>query len=226
MSGGQRQRVALARAIVCRPKVLLLDEPLSALDAKLRHGMQLELKHLQRKLGMTFVFVTHDQDEALTMSDRIAIINKGRIEQLGNATEIYHRPKTPFAADFIGQANLLSGTIILRDATTARVRLDSGLELVIANSDLPASALQALISIRPEKIHIGRTPSLAENIFQAHIEEEIFQGATDQLRLVTDDGTKLLALVANESATQEAFHAGERVYCSLHIDDLVVVQAE
>ena len=226
MSGGQRQRVALARAIVCRPKVLLLDEPLSALDAKLRYGMQLELKHLQRKLGMTFVFVTHDQDEALTMSDRIAIINKGRIEQLGNATEIYHRPKTPFAADFIGQANLLSGTIILRDATTARVRLDSGLELVVANTDLPASAQQALISIRPEKIHIGRSPSLAENIFQAHIEEEIFQGATDQLWLVTNQGTKLLALVANESATQESFHAGERVYCSLHIDDLVVVQSE
>src|SRR5688572_553282 len=138
MSGGQRQRVALARAIVCRPKVLLLDEPLSALDAKLRHGMQLELKHLQRKLGLTFVFVTHDQEEALTMSDRIAIINKGRIEQLGNATEIYHRPKTPFAADFIGQANLLSGTIILRDATTATLRLDTGLELVVACADLPA----------------------------------------------------------------------------------------
>jgi len=226
MSGGQRQRVALARAIVCRPKVLLLDEPLSALDAKLRHGMQLELKHLQRKLGLTFVFVTHDQEEALTMSDRIAIINKGRIEQLGNATEIYHRPKTPFAADFIGQANLLSGTIILRDATTARVRLDSGLELVVANTDLPASAHKALVSIRPEKIHIGRVPASAENVFQAKIEEEIFQGATDQLRLVTDQGTKLLALVANESATQEAFHEGEQVYCSLHLDDLVVVQAE
>ncbi len=159
MSGGQRQRVALARAIVCRPKVLLLDEPLSALDAKLRHGMQLELKHLQRKLGLTFVFVTHDQEEALTMSDRIAIINQGRIEQLGNATEIYHRPKTPFAADFIGQANLLSATIILRNETTARVRLDTGLELVVACGDLPASAHKALISIRPEKIHIGRVPA-------------------------------------------------------------------
>jgi len=226
MSGGQRQRVALARAIVCRPKVLLLDEPLSALDAKLRHGMQLELKHLQRKLGLTFVFVTHDQEEALTMSDRIAIINKGRIEQLGNAMEIYHRPKTPFAADFIGQANLLSGSIILRDATTARVRLDSGLELVVSNADLPASTNKVLISIRPEKIHIGRAPTLAENIFQATIEEEIFQGATDQLRLVTDQGTKFLVLVANESATQEAYHEGERVYCSLHLDDLVIVQGE
>ena len=140
MSGGQRQRVALARAIVCRPKVLLLDEPLSALDAKLRHGMQLELKRLQRKLGLTFVFVTHDQEEALTMSDRIAIINKGRIEQLGNASDIYHKPRTPFAADFIGQANLLAATIILRNGTTTTLKLETGLELVVACTDLPAGA--------------------------------------------------------------------------------------
>ncbi len=226
MSGGQRQRVALARAIVCRPKVLLLDEPLSALDAKLRHGMQLELKHLQRKLGLTFVFVTHDQEEALTMSDRIAIINQGRIEQLGNAIDIYHRPRTPFAADFIGQANLLSAAIILRSGATATVRLPSGLELVVSSGDLPAGATKALVSIRPEKIHIGRAPAPAENVFQARIEEEIFRGATDQLRLVTEQGTKFTAVVANESATQEAFHEGEKVYCSLHVDDLVVVQAE
>ncbi|AOS46220.1 Spermidine/putrescine import ATP-binding protein PotA [Lacunisphaera limnophila] len=226
MSGGQRQRVALARAIVCRPKVLLLDEPLSALDAKLRHGMQLELKRLQRKLGLTFVFVTHDQEEALTMSDRIAIINHGRIEQLGNATEIYHRPRTPFAADFIGQANLLSAEIILRNGSKATVRLDTGLELVVACTDLPVGATKALVSIRPEKIHIGRTPAIAENVFQAKIEEEIFQGATDQLRLITDQGTRFHALVANESATQEAYHEGDRVYCSLHLDDLVIVQTE
>lgn len=226
MSGGQRQRVALARAIVCRPKVLLLDEPLSALDAKLRYGMQLELKRLQRKLGLTFIFVTHDQEEALTMSDRIAIINQGRIEQLGKATEIYHRPRTPFAADFIGQANLLSASIILRNGTTATVRLETGLELIVACTDLPAGASKALVSIRPEKIHIGRAPSMSENVFPARIEEEIFQGATDQLRLTTDQGTRFHALVANESATQEAFHEGDRVFCSLHPDDLVIVQAE
>ena len=107
LSGGQRQRVALARAIVCQPKVLLLDEPLSALDAKLRHAMQVELKRLQKKLGITFVFVTHDQEEALTMSDRIAVVNKGRIEQLGDSADIYHSPRTTFVANFIGQANIL-----------------------------------------------------------------------------------------------------------------------
>jgi len=224
MSGGQRQRVALARAIICRPKVLLLDEPLSALDAKLRHEMQLELKHLQRKLGLTFVFVTHDQEEALTMSDRIAIINQGHIEQLGNTSEIYHRPRTPFAADFIGQANLLSVTVVGHNGTTARVRLDDGLELTVAATNLPADNNKALISIRPEKIHISKHPVEAGNVFEALIQEEIFQGATDQLVLVTDQGTKLHALVANESAINEAFHEGDRVHCGLHLDDIVIVQ--
>lgn len=160
------------------------------------------------------------------MSDRIAIINQGKIEQLGDATEIYHKPRTPFAADFIGQANLLGATVILRSGTTATLLLETGLELVVSSTELPVGATKALVSIRPEKIHIGRIPALAENVFQARIEEEIFQGATDQLRLVTDQGTKLHALVANESATQESFHEGDRVYCSLHLDDLVIVQAE
>jgi len=226
LSGGQRQRVALARAIVCRPKVLLLDEPLSALDAKLRHTMQLELKHLQRRLGITFVFVTHDQAEALTMSDRIAVINRGRIEQLGTATEIYHRPRTPFAADFIGQANLLSGAVTARHGLTARVRLDGGLELTVSALELPPDATKTLVSIRPEKIHISRSRPQSENVFEARIEEEIFQGATDQLRLVTDQGTRLQALVANESAMNEAFHEGDRIFCGLHFDDLVIVHAE
>ncbi len=226
LSGGQRQRVALARAIVCRPKVLLLDEPLSALDAKLRYAMQLELKHLQRKLGLTFVFVTHDQEEALAMSDRIAVINAGRIEQVGGAMEIYHKPRTAFAADFIGQANLLNASIIARNGATARVRLPDGLELTISSTALPAGAMSALLSIRPEKVCISKQRLDTENLFEARIEEETFQGATDSLQLVTDQGTRLHALVANESAMQEAFHEGDRVWCGLHLDDLVIVQAE
>lgn len=173
LSGGQRQRVALARAIVCRPKVLLLDEPLSALDAKLRHAMQLELKHLQRRLGLTFVFVTHDQEEALTMSDRIAIINQGRIEQLGDASEIYHKPRTPFAADFIGQANLLNVTVLGRNGATARVRLDDGLELTISAAELPAATHAALISIRPEKF-IFRNARFTPKIFSRPVSRKKF----------------------------------------------------
>jgi spermidine/putrescine transport system ATP-binding protein len=226
LSGGQKQRVALARALVCRPKVLLLDEPLSALDAKLRHAMQLELKHLQRRLGMTFVFVTHDQEEALTMSDRIAIMNRGRIEQFGDAPTVYHRPATAFAADFIGQANLLEASLLGREGPTVRVRLAGGLELVLPAAAWPEGTPKALLSVRPEKIHVSKQPVVAENVFEARVEEEIFKGALDHLVLITAGGARLNAVVANESALLEAIHEGDRVFCGLHADDLVVVRKE
>jgi spermidine/putrescine transport system ATP-binding protein len=224
LSGGQRQRVALARAIVCRPKVLLLDEPLSALDAKLRHAMQVELKELQKKLGITFVFVTHDQEEALTMSDRIAVVHGGRIEQLGDATAIYHRPKTTFVANFIGQANILEAEVVGRDGAQARVRLAGGLELVVSAAEMPAGAKKVLVSIRPEKVHVRKVAEPGgENCFEAKVDGELFKGAIDQLRLRLDAGVTLTAVVASKSAWQEAVHEGDRVYCHLHADDLVVL---
>ncbi len=226
LSGGQRQRVALARALAPRPSVLLLDEPLSALDAKLRHGMQLELKRLQRQLGMTFIFVTHDQEEALTMSDRIAIVNRGRIEQLGDADEIYHRPATQFAADFVGQANLLEAELVATNGVGVKVRVSGGLELVLPNGTWPAGLARGLISIRPEKVHVSKAPVAAEISFEASVEDEVFKGATDHLLLATAAGTRLNAVVANESALLEAIHRGDRVYCGLHADDLVVVRGE
>ena len=226
LSGGQRQRVALARAIVCQPKVLLLDEPLSALDAKLRHAMQIELKKLQQKLGITFVFVTHDQEEALTMSDRIAVINKGKIEQLGAAAEIYHQPRTTFVANFIGQANILQAMLIGREGDEARVRLAGGVELCVNAANLLADAASPLISIRPEKIFLQRQPQPGTNWFEARVVEELFKGAIDQLLIETSAGLQLTVVAANESATQDAFHAGERVYCHLHPDDIVVLQGD
>lgn len=226
LSGGQRQRVALARAIICRPKVLLLDEPLSALDAKLRHAMQVELKHLQRKLGMTFVFVTHDQEEALTISDRIAVINKGRIEQLGESLDVYHKPRTAFAADFIGESNLVNADIIGREGDFLRVRLPGDLEWRVRGESVPATAKRVLISVRPEKIYISKTRMDAEMVFEAKVIEEIFKGALDELWLVTDHGVRLTVLDANESAILEAIHEDDRVWCGLHSDDLVVVSAE
>lgn len=225
LSGGQKQRVALARAVVCQPRVLLLDEPLSALDARLRQSMQLELKRLQRQLGLTFVFVTHDQEEALTMSDRIAIVNRGRIEQVGSAHEIYHRPATAFAAEFIGAANLLPARLLRRDAAGVRVQVQGGLELTVVPEGWPDGMVEALISIRPEKVHVGRTPVPGANSFVARIEEEIFKGATDHLRLKTTAGTSLLAVVANESALGEVFHVGEEVCGGLHADDVVVIRS-
>jgi spermidine/putrescine transport system ATP-binding protein len=224
LSGGQRQRVALARAIVCRPKVLLLDEPLSALDAKLRHSMQIELKRLQKKLGITFVFVTHDQEEALTMSDRIAIINKGKIEQLGDATEIYHYPKTNFVANFIGQANILKAKLLDREGAKGRVQLEEGTVLTVNVENLPPNVDEALVSIRPEKIHLQKDKPQGENIMEVEVQEEIFKGAIDQMQLVTNSGLELTAVVANESLLDEAFHKGERLFCQLHPNDIVVVR--
>jgi len=224
LSGGQRQRVALARAIVCEPKVLLLDEPLSALDAKLRHAMQIELKRLQQKIGITFVFVTHDQEEALTMSDRIAVINKGKIEQLGPAAEIYHKPRTTFVANFIGQANILESTVIDRTPTEARVRLEGGIELFVNAADLSPTAKTALVSIRPEKICMQRQPTQNRNVFEATVIEELFKGAIDQLLIQTASGLELTVMAANESVTQESFHVGDKIFCQLHADDIVVVE--
>ena len=227
LSGGQRQRVALARAIVCEPKVLLLDEPLSALDAKLRHQMQLELKRLQQRLGITFIFVTHDQEEALTMSDRIAVVNKGRIEQLGSVHEIYHQPRTTFVANFIGEANILPAVVISRSGDLVKIRLNGQLDLSIRGGDMSTDADTLLISIRPEKIHITKAgPTDHTNAFEATIEHEVFRGATDELLLRHESGLELTAVAANESANQECFAKGEKVYCSLHPDDITIVQEE
>ncbi len=225
LSGGQRQRVALARALVPGPAVLLLDEPLSALDAKLRKQMQVELKRLQKRLGMTFVFVTHDQEEALTMSDRIAVMRGGRIEQLGTPTEIYHRPGSGFVAEFVGEANLLAAERVGGGAGEAVVvRLEGGLELRVAAAAWPGGAARARVSVRPEKVCVAKRPiEGAENVFQATITEEIFQGAFDHLVLRTDAGTVLTAVVPNESAIMEALHEGDRVWCGLHLDDIVVL---
>jgi len=226
LSGGQRQRVALARAIVCRPKVLLLDEPLSALDAKLRHSMQIELKRLQQKLGITFVFVTHDQEEALTMSDRIAVCNKGHIEQLGTADEIYYQPKTTFVANFIGEANILEAKVIDQAGAISVIQVGADITLKIQPQQATPPSGELLISVRPEKISLSKRPWESDNTFEAEVAEELFMGATDQLLLRTKSGAELTAVVANESATQDAFHVGDHVYCRIHQDDVVVVQGE
>ena len=154
LSGGQQQRVALARALVNRPQVLLLDEPLGALDLKLRKQMQLELKRIQKEVGITFIFVTHDQEEAMTISDRIAVMNKGRIEQLGPPEEVYERPATVFVAEFLGASNLLDGTYRGTQDGWGLVDLDSGAKIRIpANADRRAGE-RLRVGVRPEKIQI------------------------------------------------------------------------
>ncbi|MEZ4300307.1 MAG: ABC transporter ATP-binding protein [Polyangiaceae bacterium] len=230
LSGGQRQRVALARALVCRPKVLLLDEPLSALDAKLRDAMQVELKRLQQKVGITFVYVTHDQQSALVLSDRIAVVNEGRIEQVGPVSDIYHRPRTAFVASFIGEANLLRAKVLSRAGGKLRLALGGGVE-VIANDAAGGTAAkgagaeaEVAVAIRPEKIHVERAEFEMDGTFTGVVEDEIFRGPLAELYLRSDGGLRLTAVVATRTADRDTPSRGDRVTFWIHRDDVVVLE--
>lgn len=217
LSGGQKQRVALARALVLEPQVLLLDEPLSALDLKLRQELRVELMQLQRRLGTTFVFVTHDQEEALVMSDRIAVMRAGRVEQVGLPDEVYERPKNRFVADFLGRSNLLPARPHPLGAETplGPLRLKSPLER------------EALLVIRPEKIRLypkGATPP-RENLVVARVEEIVYTGAENQYYLRAGE-VRLLAYTLNQDLQEpgsEEFAYGEEVVCYLPPENLVVI---
>ncbi|MEU9783215.1 ABC transporter ATP-binding protein [Streptomyces phaeochromogenes] len=199
LSGGQRQRVALARALVGRPKVLLLDEPLGALDLKLREQMQIELKAIQREVGITFVFVTHDQEEALTMSDRIAVFNQGRIEQVGTPAEIYERPATPFVAGFVGTSNLLSG---------------EAAEQVVGEA--------GTYSVRPEKIRVTKESENADepdcSTAVGTVAEVVYLGDATRFLVDLDAGGRLTALQQNLETSSEdvAAYRGSRVRLQWH----------
>ncbi len=224
LSGGQRQRVALARALVCEPKVLLLDEPLAALDAKLRRAMQLELKRLQQRLGITFIFVTHDQDEALVMSDRIAVVNQGRIEQIGPGREIYTRPATRFVADFLGQTNLLPARVVSRDEGWVELLAMEEIQLRLPANRIEANAERVLLAIRPEKLRLlpaGTSPSPGS--FSVTVAENIFRGPTAQLLLRTSAGRELSALVANSNGDCPALAAGDRIVAEISPDDVILL---
>jgi spermidine/putrescine transport system ATP-binding protein len=179
LSGGQQQRVALARALVNRPAVVLLDEPLGALDLKLRKEMQVELSNLHKDLGLTFVMVTHDQEEALCLSDRIAVMNQGKIEQIGAPSEIYEQPQTPFVADFIGETNLFSGEIVAVDASRIKIITKTGLSIVVNRlEDTPIGLSQkVVVSIRPEKIQLSLyQPNLPTNCFEGRLINVMYLG--------------------------------------------------
>ncbi|MFF0286603.1 ABC transporter ATP-binding protein [Streptomyces sp. NPDC005262] len=199
LSGGQRQRVALARALVGRPKVLLLDEPLGALDLKLREQMQVELKAIQREVGITFVFVTHDQEEALTMSDRIAVFNQGRVEQIGTPAQIYERPATPFVAGFVGTSNLLT---------------DDAAEQVVGD--------RGTYSIRPEKIRVLKESAVADEPQHSSatgtVAEVVYLGDATRFLVDLDAGGRLTALQQNleTSSDDVAAFRGSRVTLQWH----------
>ena len=193
LSGGQQQRVALARALVNYPKALLLDEPLGALDLKLRQSMQLELKRIQREVGITFIFVTHDQEEALTMSDRIAVMNVGRVEQIGTPREIYDHPASVFVAGFIGQANLWPVSILQRSSDRCTVALGGGTVVSRCDDDLTAGQ-DAVLMVRPERITVDATAAdggVAS--VQATVTDLVFQGPVVRYELRLQDGHTVIA---------------------------------
>ena len=218
LSGGQRQRVALARALVMRPRVLLLDEPLGALDKKLRETMQLELKRLQTELGITFVVVTHDQEEALVMADRIALLRDGQVEQIGPASELYENPSTRFVADFIGKSNFFEGT-----ATGAQFQVNG----IGALQCPPSSTVsgEAIYSVRPERIKVSvKAPRGLDNSFAGTVKEIAYHGQDQHLHVVLDHWTRpVLARLTADDESSRHIRRGSRVWLGWNSDDARVL---
>jgi len=225
LSGGMQQRVALARALVNLPKVLLLDEPLGALDLKLRKELQIELKRIQREVGITFVYVTHDQEEALTMSDRIAVMNRGRVEQVGVPEEVYDRPSTTFVAGFIGVSNLMPATVARRGV----VKLDSGPEVAAETGILgPGEGCAAVV--RPEKLRVTRVGDGAAAAngapsVEGVVESSVYLGTATQIVVKLGEGVRMTVLVPNadEAERQQLPGGGARVALSWEAEHMHVV---
>ena len=225
MSGGQQQRVALAHALVNRPKVLLLDEPLGALDAKLRKEMQIELKTLQREVGITFVFVTHDQEEALTMSDRIAVFSKGKVLQVGTPLEIYERPNCRFVADFIGETNFLDGKVIGMTGDFATIETGNGMAFVgRVNGDVRVGA-DATVSVRPEKMQLLEKHPDGPNTYEVIVNSIGYVGS--DTRIIVALGSKHLDVwEQNSHSTLDPsffFKPGERAWLTFSQDNALVL---
>jgi spermidine/putrescine transport system ATP-binding protein len=218
LSGGQQQRVAVARALVNRPRALLLDEPLGALDLKLRQHMQVELKRIQREVNVTFVYVTHDQGEALTMSDRIAVMNDGVIEHLGTPREIYERPATKFVANFIGTSNILSGTVNAVDNGHASVSLTGATQILVAVGNravVPGDTIE--LSVRPEKIDITTAAPVngaAASVLPGRVSEVVYLGTSTNYTVATVAGTEVVVFDQNASSAEDVARRGDPVYLS------------
>jgi spermidine/putrescine transport system ATP-binding protein len=227
ISGGQAQRVALARALINRPAVLLLDEPLGALDLKLRKQMQVELKRIQQEVGITFIYVTHDQEEAMTMSDRIAVMNKGRYEQLGDPESLYERPATRFVAGFLGISNLLTGAIEGRDDRYIAIRLANGI-VIRAPRAMVDGRDDASVGVRPEKIRLrepGAEPPSGHNLLEGTIADASYLGVSTQYQVEARGGARLTVYEQNvERATRgDLWAPGEQVLMTWSPDNSFLV---
>ena len=221
LSGGQRQRVAIARALVTHPKLLLLDEPLSALDAKLREQMQIELINLQKEVGITFVYVTHDQGEALALSHRIAVMNGGRVEQLDQPDRIYSYPRNRFVADFIGTCNLFDGRIVAVDGDRMTITIDGLGSVTTALLDGAQIGRPGVLALRPEKIGISAEIGVHadENHFRGAVKELLYMGDVTVYIVETESGARIEALLANSrSGRARLFDVGDTVEVAWRFD--------
>lgn len=215
LSGGQQQRVALARALAPSPRVLLLDEPLSALDLKLRKAMQIELKHIQRETGITFIFVTHDQEEALTMSDRIAVMSAGRMQQLGAPKDIYERPHNMFVADFIGETNLLEVSVDAINDGRAICHLGGGHELTCPAVDAVGIGSKVHLSVRPERLFLSDEPTDAGSL-KGTVVENIFIGTDITTIIDLNDGPNFTVRTSNsDRGNKRIFEPGAQAYVNI-----------
>jgi putative spermidine/putrescine transport system ATP-binding protein len=224
LSGGQQQRVALARAMVFEPPILLMDEPLGALDKKLREHMQLEIKRLHRELGMSIIYVTHDQEEALVMSDRIAVFNLGRLEQVGTPTELYERPATRFVAEFIGESNIFPG--ISSAPANGFCTLDSAGARLRAVATRPlAEGERAVISVRPERIALqaGEPASAMENVVCGRVTDVVYLGRSRKYVVRTNAGQEVVSLQQARSGAEPGFEIGEAVSLRWQAEDATVL---
>ncbi len=227
LSGGQQQRIALARALVLRPEVLLLDEPLGALDLKLRKAMQLELKSLQERIGITFIYVTHDQEEALTMSDRIAVMERGHLAQVGTPEEIYERPRTRFVADFIGESNFFSGEITAVDDNHLGLKTAGGLSVTLPPDQGFSVGQPVQFSVRPEKFRVEPETGTSawENQFVGEIINKIYLGESIHYVIALSAKENIAVFLKKERTGQQqiSFSIGDKVLVSWHRDDSVIL---
>jgi iron(III) transport system ATP-binding protein len=218
LSGGQQQRLALARALVMEPRLLLLDEPLSNLDAKLRERMRFELKRLQRELGITTVYVTHDQSEALALSHSIAVMNGGRIEQVGAPREIYERPSTQFVADFVGSTNFLLGTVSGIDMKFYRVHSEIG-DIKVRAVETLATGEAVTVSVRPEDVELSETRPEGGNVWQGTVDQKVFLGESIDFQVAV--GERRLQSRAHPSLRTRV---GETIYLRMDPEKCVALK--
>lgn len=222
LSGGQKQRVAIARALIKRPKVLLLDEPLGALDMKLRKEMQLELKNLQKKLGITFIYVTHDQEEALTMSDRIAVMNQGYLDQLDTPNNIYEKPATRFVADFIGESNIFEATIVKKDSKTAKLGFEMGNGLSQVDEDIKFESFEMVYaSVRPEKVLFSKDEIEGFSI-KGIVKEQIYVGNVIKSIVILANGQPVKI---SRMDIDDVPRIGDIVNIYWNLDDVVIIKS-